>query len=50
MASSGKANKKSGTGKPRISASQKKIHRQQLGMAIFAVIIVIAMILSMVIR
>jgi hypothetical protein len=41
---------KSGAGKPRASAQQRKMRRQQVGMAIFAMILVIAMILSLVIR
>lgn len=50
MASSSKSNKTNGAGKPRISATQRKIRRQQVGMAIFAMILVVAMILSLVIR
>jgi hypothetical protein len=43
--------KNSGAGnKPRISAQQRKMRRQQVGMAIFALILVVAMILSLVIR
>jgi hypothetical protein len=41
---------KSGAGKPRVSAQQKKMRRQQVGMAIFALVLVIAMILSLVVR
>ena len=40
--------KKSGAGKPRISAEQKKLRRQQVGMAVFGIILVLAMILSLV--
>ncbi len=41
---------KSNAGKPRVSAQQRKMRRQQVGMAIFAMILVIAMVLSLVIR
>jgi hypothetical protein len=51
MASSAKSNnKKNGAEKPRISATQKKIRQQQLGMAILAVIMAVAMILALVVR
>lgn len=50
MASSAKSNKKDGAEKPRISATQKKIRQQQLGMAILAVIMAVAMILALVVR
>jgi hypothetical protein len=50
MSSSSKSSKNSGTEKPRVSATQKKIRRQQWGMAIFAIILVVAMMLSLVIR
>jgi hypothetical protein len=50
MASASKKSKKSGADKPRISATQRKLRRQQVGMAIFAMILVIAMILSLVVR
>jgi hypothetical protein len=50
MASSVKTSKKGGAVKPRPSATQRKIRRQQIGMAIFAVILVIAMILSLAFR
>lgn len=50
MASSKKTTTKNGAGKPRVSAAQKKLRRQQVGMAIFGVILVVAMILSLVIR
>jgi hypothetical protein len=33
-----------------VSAQQKKMRRQQVGMAIFALVLVIAMILSLVVR
>jgi hypothetical protein len=42
--------KKNGAGKPRVSATQRKLRGQQVGMAIFALIVVIAMILSLFIR
>ena len=41
---------KSGANKPRVSAQQKKMRRQQVGMAIFALILVVAMMLSLIIR
>ena len=58
MASKSSSIKKSSTGtaqklnlaKPRVSAQQKKMRRQQVGMAIFALVLVIAMILSLVVR
>jgi len=40
MASSSKKSKKSGADKPRISATQRKLRRHQVGMAIFAMILV----------
>jgi hypothetical protein len=50
MASASKKSKKGAAEKPRISATQRKIRLQQVGMAIFAMILVIAMILSLVVR
>ena len=50
MASVSKKNKKNSADKPRVSATQRKMRRQQVGMAIFAMILVIAMILSLVVR
>lgn len=41
---------KTGSVKPRMSAQQKKMRRQQVGMAIFALVLVVAMILSLVVR
>jgi len=43
------AKKSSGT-KPRVSAQQRKMRRQQVGMAIFGMVLVVAMILSLVVR
>jgi hypothetical protein len=48
--SSADSAKKNGAGKPHVSATQRKIRRQQVGMAIFALIVVVAMMLSLVIR
>jgi hypothetical protein len=42
--------KSNGAGKPRVSAQQKKMRAQQVGMGIFAMILVVAMILSLVVR
>ena len=59
MASKSNSIKKGGSGtsqktgaavKPRVSAQQKKMRRQQVGMAIFALVLVVAMILSLVVR
>ncbi|MHC1740253.1 MAG: hypothetical protein AB9897_03995 [Anaerolineaceae bacterium] len=36
--------------KPYVSAQQRKMRGQQIGMAIFAIILIMAMILSLVIR
>jgi len=36
--------------KARLSADQKKIHRQQVGMAIVGVILIIAMVMALFIR
>lgn len=41
---------KGGSEKPRISAQEKKIRAQQIGMGIFGLILVLAMILSLVVR
>jgi hypothetical protein len=49
MASESKK-KKNGAEKPRVSANQKKMRAQQVGMAIFAIIVIIAMILSLTFR
>jgi hypothetical protein len=50
MASKSNPVKKNSVEKPRVSAQQKKMRRQQVGMAIFALILVIAMVLSLVVR
>ena len=50
MASKSKTGKNGKVGKPRVSAEQKKIRRQQVMMAAFGIILVLAMILSLVIR
>lgn len=50
MAGSSKSKNKNKAEKPRGSANQRKIRLQQIGVAIFAGIVVIAMILSLVAR
>ena len=44
------SNNKGNPTKPRVSAQQKKMRAQQVGMGIFAMILVVAMILSLVVR
>jgi hypothetical protein len=50
MASKSKPTNKGGVVKPRVSAQQRKMRAQQIGMAIFGLILVFAMILSLVVR
>jgi len=49
MASKSKPANKGGATKPRVSAQQRKMKAQQIGMAVFGLILVIAMILSLVV-
>lgn len=51
MASKNGSGKKSGNdNKPRVSAQQKKMRAQQVGMGVFAIILIVAMIISLFIR
>jgi hypothetical protein len=50
MASSPRSSKKNGAGKPRVSANQKAKRLQQIVLGILGSILVIAMILSLVVR
>lgn len=50
MASKQSSANKNGAAKPRVSAQQRKMRTQQVGMAVFAMVLVLAMILSLFIR
>lgn len=48
MQKKNQSNSNGKAGKPRISAYQRKIRRQQIGMAVVGIILVLAMVLALV--